>query len=189
MNDVLRAMLGTNHNAVPSTSNENESETSHNVMTIEEPPENIQADIPKAQHAADLPEAELQDDPRTLEDFRIRNHYPAVRGGELTLVTAEGEPATDPAILTAWEAAKAEIQAQLEARYQVLTAWAEGLLAEHRRVYVTTPDDPTQERETSEKIDDPHHLAAEVLRCEACGFYYQLRIKGSMAATLEGEAA
>jgi hypothetical protein len=112
--------------------------------------------------------------PCTLEDFHAQDHYPKVQDGELLLVDSDGQPARDPTILTAWQAVKGEIRAGLEARYQALTAWAENLLAEHG-VYLTTPDDITCEWETSTRVDDPQRLAAEALRCEACGMYYKVR--------------
>jgi hypothetical protein len=90
-------------------------------------------------------------------------------------VDIDGQPARDPTILTAWQAVKGEIQAGLEARHAALITWAEALLGEHARVYLTTPDDITCEWETSTRVDDPQRLAAEVLRCEACGMYYKVR--------------
>lgn len=119
-----------------------------------------------------------QKTPQTLEDFLALEHYPKAQGGKLTLVDADGHPITDPAILNAWQPAKGEIQAQLEARHNILTTWAEALLSEHSRVYLCSPDSITCEWETSEGIDDPHHLAGEVLRSEACGLYAQVRTGG-----------
>jgi uncharacterized protein YhfF len=122
--------------------------------------------------------AESEQAPCTLEDFHAHDHYPKVQDGELLLVAIDGQPARDPTILTAWQAVKGEIQAGLEARYQALTAWAENLLAEHGRAWLTTADDATWETETSVGISDPLELAAEVLRCEAGDLYARVRTEG-----------
>ncbi len=121
--------------------------------------------------------------PCTLEDFHAQDHYPKVQDGELLLVDSDGQTARDPTILTAWQAVKGEIRTQLEARYQALTAWAENLLAEHGRVYLTTPDDATWETETSVGISDPLELTAEVLRCEAGDLYARVRTEGGKRHT------
>ncbi len=85
---------------------------------------------------------------RTLEDFRRHGCYPSISNGTLRLLTAAGEPIypldptgpkghkTDAGIITAWQAAKDTIQAQLEARHATLTAWAETLLSDLGRVYL-----------------------------------------------------